>query len=513
MLRIYCCLAAAFLALAVAHPAQASFVVNTDADEDIDSDGLCSLREALTAVNAQANYHDCVSLVPGESSVSFAIAPNAGELHTIALGGQLPAITRPITIDGSTQSGAQCSPLPQARVQITNPQQLAIDGLVLAAGSDTSVLAGLALSGFSAKLNTALYINSSNVAVGCLLAGTNAVGSLAQPNYYGIYVGPAGQSARIGIADGDGWDANLISGNSAANIFITSGGSGSVISGNYIGSDNSGQKALPSGYGIYVQGATDVHIGVASAAAAAALQRNVIAVASNGVNSSTNIELDTVMDAVVAGNYIGVGADGHTSVPIGSGSNVIVFQSSRSLIGCDGRSAWQDCRNVIANPAGPSILNFEGSTDTAIVNNFIGVAADGVTAFGGTVDVIGIDLIGADTLVARNRISAGSGIGIALNPNAANVTPLFLSQTMAGSSGATLDSSDNCVSGNGAGVYTNSLATPALTSFTENWWGAADGPAPAGSGDFSSANVTASPYLSAPSAYCGFDQVFAAGFE
>jgi len=513
MSRIFYCLAIAAFALGCGHSAHASFVVNTESDEDTDGDGLCSLREALTAVNAQANYHDCVSVVPGESSVTFAIAPNAGELHTIALGGELPSITRPITLDGTSQAGSQCAPLPRARVQITNPQQLSIDGLVLAAGSDASVVAGFALSGFSASLSAGLFINSTNVGIGCLLAGTDAIGSAALPNYYGVYIGPGGQGARIGMADAGGAEPNLISGNSSANIFVTSGGSGSVISGNYIGVDNTGQKALPSGYGIYVQGATDIRIGVATPDAPVARQRNLVAVASNNVNSSTDIYLDTVMDAVVAGNYIGVGADGQTSIPITSGNAITIFQSSHSVVGCDGRSVWDDCRNVIANPSGPAILNFEGSVDTAIVSNFIGVAADGVTAFGGTADVIGIDLIGADTLIARNRISAGNGIGVALNPNASNATPLFLNQTMAGSNGAMLDSSDNCMVGNGAGVYTNSLATPALTSFTQNWWGAQDGPAPGGSGDFSSANVTASPYLSAPSPYCGFDRVFAGGFE
>src|ERR1700745_781180 len=88
----------AALLLLCAVPAFADYVVNTDVDEDNPSDGHCSLREAIQAVNGQAGYHECTSVTPGDSVVTFAIAPNAGETHVIALTAALPAITRSITL-------------------------------------------------------------------------------------------------------------------------------------------------------------------------------------------------------------------------------------------------------------------------------------------------------------------------------------------------------------------------------------------------------------------------------
>jgi hypothetical protein len=53
------------------------------------------------------------------------------------------------------------------------------------------------------------------------------------------------------------------------------------------------------------------------------------------------------------------------------------------------------------------------------------------------------------------------------------------------------------------------------TDFTTNWWGAADGPAPNGSGNSASSNVNYTPFLTAPSPYCSLevDVIFANGFD
>jgi hypothetical protein len=130
----------------------------------------------------------------------------------------------------------------------------------------------------------------------------------------------------------------------------------------------------------------------------------------------------------------------------------------------------------------------------------------------------GVELDGADTLVARNVISSGgAGTGVLLSPNSAGQTAVFLNHTSAGSTGATLNSSDNCVQGNGAGVDTNVASNPTVisTDFAANWWGAADGPAPNGSGNSASSNVNYAPFLTAPSPYCSVevDVIFANGFD
>src|SRR6516162_2231755 len=188
--------------LLCAAPAFADYVVNTDVDEDVDNDGTCSLREAITAVNHQANYHDCTSVNSGESQIRFAIA----------LTQALPRITHFIGIDATAQSGTTCTPAPDLRVQVTNPAQLAIDGLFFDFGSNLSSLKGVAFSGFAATQQAGIYISSNDVQVGCVIAGTDPSGTQAEPNYYGIYVN--GQGAQIGVATAGEWLPNLFSGNS-----------------------------------------------------------------------------------------------------------------------------------------------------------------------------------------------------------------------------------------------------------------------------------------------------------
>ncbi|HXR63277.1 MAG TPA: CSLREA domain-containing protein [Rudaea sp.] len=507
--------AAAMMLAAV--PAFADFIVNTDSDADDGSDGVCSLREAIIAVNTQANYHECTSVNTGESAVSFAIPPGAGETHVIALNSALPAISHFINIDATGQNGATCTPIPNLRVQISNPSGLAIDGLTFDFGSDFSSVSGLVVSGFSSTQKAGLLIASNDVAVSCMISGTNASATSAAPNYYGIYIN--GQSASIGVASSTAWSPNLISGNSKTNIYVDAGGADTVISGNYIGVDASGVTPLPSTFGIYANGVAGLQIGNPGGDGPVEHRRNIIGISSVASTTSVDVEFVNSIDNVLAGNYIGVAGDGQTAIPIGSGIAVVVFKGTRTLIGCDGNTAADNCRNLISNGSGIAIQNFEGSDSTAVVSNFIGVAADGTTAFPGNVNTIGIDMLGADTLVARNYITTGnSGIGIRLGPNSLDVTPVFLNQTTAGSQGATLDSSDNCVQGNAiGGVLVNDASNPtvASTDFVSNWWGAADGPAPNGSGNAASSNVNYAPFLTAPSIFCGLnpDHIFANGFE
>jgi len=163
----------------------------------------------------------------------------------------------------------------------------------------------------------------------------------------------------------------------------------------------------------------------------------------------------------------------------------------------------------IAVPGYESISEGKGSTGTAIVSNFIDVAAGGATALGSTLGISMTD----DALVARNVISGG--IAIDLVAVGGNPTPVLLNATTAGSVGAALDSSGNCLEvANSIGVHINAGgATVTPTTFIDNWWGAADGPRPGGSGASADAMITATPFLAAPSVYCGFDRIFAGVFE
>jgi len=111
----------------------------------------------------------------------------------------------------------------------------------------------------------------------------------------------------------------------------------------------------------------------------------------NGDNEERNIIvrsdlsgvfLDGVEDAVVAGNYLGVKADGVTPAANARGVKIVsdLGTSSGNRIGTDGDGQSDILeRNVISgnNTFG---ITLEAAEDTIIKGNYIGIAADGISA-------------------------------------------------------------------------------------------------------------------------------------
>ena len=491
----------------------ADIVVNSAADEDT-MNSSCSLREAIMAVNAQADHNGCTYSVPALTVPKITFAITGTGVHTITLGTDLPSIVRPVFVDATTQTGTVCTPVPNLRIEIAGNAGLGT-GVHLGTGSTGSTVRGLAIYGFSSSGGAGIEIDSDLATIGCTIAGMDASATTVHANDYGIAV--YAKFATIGEASSSAWFPNVISGNNTINIDIPTGADNTVVAGNYVGVDHTGLLPEPTGYGIQI-GASGTHIGAGFADGPPAHQRNVIGVSSNGP-SSVEIDLEGASDTIISGNYVGVGADGHTVLPIGIGAGIVVNSSINTLIGCDGNGSWDDCRNVVVVPDGASggISVGLGSTGTAIVSNFINVAANGITSLASTsLSADGIDFNG-DTLVARNVISSkGSDIAIG-PPDGSSPTAVFLNATAAGSGGAVLDSSDNCLPDTdayrGVNIFTYGTATTTPTTFENNWWGAINGPQPAGSGAYADAAVDAVPFLAAPSPYCGFDRIFANGFE
>lgn len=79
----------------------ASLIVNTLLDNTTNGDGLCTLREAITAANNNANFNDCTGSSYGADIITFSVS------GTITLGSSLPNITAvgsALTIDGTGQT-------------------------------------------------------------------------------------------------------------------------------------------------------------------------------------------------------------------------------------------------------------------------------------------------------------------------------------------------------------------------------------------------------------------------
>ena len=194
----------------------------------------------------------------------------------------LPALTAPATIDGTTQAAG--------RVEITGTT----NGTLITLSADACVVRGIVLNGTG---NFGLRIQSN--------------GNVVEGNYFGTT--PDGSALEGGIS---GPNILLVSGignriggtvSAARNVIAGSsqgirmdGGSGTLIQGNYIGTDASGTVDLgPNGPGIRtLTAAVDGTIGGAAPGAG-----NVIS------GNSMGIQLDTP-GFVVQGNIIGLDANG-----------------------------------------------------------------------------------------------------------------------------------------------------------------------------------------------------------
>ena len=240
--------------------------------------------------------------------------------------------------------------------------------------------------------------------------GTNLTGTAALPNTYGVVVnanenqiGSTGGVTPGGACTGE---CNLISGNSTAGIWLQAPYVGTSVAvdvmSNYIGTNASGNAAIPNSIGIWQGGGA--HIGSNINVAAS---RNVISgnsshgIFTNVANSQHNM---------IRGNFIGTDSSGLAD--LGNGGAGIFFD-----IGHD-------------NVVGASSDLFPGS-ENVIAYNLIGVRIGGVsTSFSHLVsgnsihsnDGLGIDL-GGDGVTANDNLDADSG------PNTLQNFPVLLSAT------------------------------------------------------------------------------------
>ena len=178
--------------------------------------------------------------------------------QTIDLLSPLPAITAPLTIDGTTQPGYSDTPL------------IELDGAGAGAGASGLTLAGngitvkgLIISGFSGD---GIEVTGNDDLVESSYIGIDSTGTKAMGN------GEAGV-AIIGGATG-----NTIGGTTAGsgNVISANAGDGvddidansNVIVGNWIGTNAAGTAALANGGdGIFVSGSSSVMIGGTAAGA------------------------------------------------------------------------------------------------------------------------------------------------------------------------------------------------------------------------------------------------------
>lgn len=335
-------------------------------------------------------------------------------------------------------------------------------GLFFGENNDNNSIGGLdsgARNVISGNSNTGIVIlnGKNNVILGNYI-GTNSAGNSAVPNLYGIAIEDE-NNVIGGTANGS---RNLISGNAVHGIELAESCNGTLIQGNFIGTDvtgnnplanqNTGINILSTAQPVTIGGVangTNVisgnNIGIALRGTAHDISYNYIGLNFSGVSSLPNqigalasglLEGTMMHHNVISGNgitagqgrnlllssatqlhahsnIIGLQANGFDSP---SGINVpgiIVQNSSSNIIG----GATPDFANVISGNGLSGVLMISNSNGNQFLNNFIGVAIDGETVIGnGTGSLSGFDITGniSSGLIVNNIIT-GSGHGIFLD--------------------------------------------------------------------------------------------------
>ena len=372
------------LASVLASPAagQATFTVTTTADA-----GAGSLRQAILDANA----------APGAGLIAFAI-PGAGP-HAIRPASALPAVTGPVSLDGLTQPGADCATWPATLPVVLDGSDVpdGTNGLHLVAGSDGSTVRGLVVHSFLSEggLEAGVFFDGSDgSAVECSFLGTGPDGVSGRPNVLGVRV-TGSDGVRVGGPE-EG-QRNLISGN-LLNVWVRGSAAddvptGTVIQGNYIGTDATGAATVggTAFSSVSVQGAAGTLIGGTEPGAG----NVVVGGGDHGVFvGSVPPEDPPTTGTVVQGNRIGTDAAGMAALP-NARDGVFLFNAGGTLVG----GPEDGARNLLSGNGSSGVAVFRGEGGRAaagnrIENNYIGTDATGLDALGN--EFLGVFLAGSD---------------------------------------------------------------------------------------------------------------------
>ena len=233
--------------------------------------------------------------------------------------------------------------------------------------------------------------------------GTNASGDAALPNNQGVVIALGAADTQVGGA-GSG-EGNLISGNTNFGIWMSSAGTtGNLVLGNLIGTDISGTTAVPNYDGVLVSEGTDNQIGGAASGAG-----NLI---SGNENWGIWMEYLAAPGNTIAGNKIGTNLAGTGAVPNYVG--IIHAAASNNVIGGTESGAG----NLISGNTQTGVHIGSYSNSNSVLGNTIGTDVTGAMALPNTAWGIFIgfgasnNTIGGSDPGAGNLISGSDLAGI-----------------------------------------------------------------------------------------------------
>ena len=356
-----------------------------------------SLRQAITQAN---NNKDA------RNEIVFAVE------GTIKLARDLDPIIKPITIDGfagrngGTANTASIHEANNAKlkIEIRGPGHVIdgpLNGLVLDAGSDHSIIRGLAISDFAVfnitengvtNAGAGILIQSNvNQVEGCFI-GTDLEGTKSRPCFTAI--SNFGESNTIGgVLPAQ---ENLLSGQYGGSGILQDQGSYTKIQGNIVGLDRFGTKVLMPAQRIGV---------VTSANEGTSILGNVIAGC-----AGANVVILQTNNVMLKGNYIGTDVTGTKSSGF-NGRGVQVYSPTLNApihIQIEGNLI---SGNTYGINVGENVFSFYPCNGIQIINNFIGVDASGDHPIPNEMDGIWMKFA-QNTYIANNVICANGMHGI-----------------------------------------------------------------------------------------------------
>ncbi len=375
----------------------AVFTVDSIGDADVSG----TLRWAINQSNANA----------GEDTINFAIV-GAGT-HTITPATPLPTVTDRVTIDGASQ-GVSATPL------------IIIDGIGAGAGANGLTFSGAGGTTATSSRVTALNIqkfagagiailaDADNVTIESSFLGTNAAGTAAAPNQFGVLIVGSASNTIGGLT---GTARNLISGNSAAGVAVRGATAVSnVIQGNSIGPALGGNTAIVGqGAGIVIEGDGTANSGARNNTIGGGIEaaRNII---SGNDGPGIRIQDAGANNNTIVRNTIGLTTSG--TAPLANLIGVLLTSgSASSTVG----GASVTARNLISTNATADVL-IDGSSNNLVAGNLIGTNSDGTGLPGGPTTNTGVliqnnssgNTIGGSTTSAGNVISGHGVVGLSI---------------------------------------------------------------------------------------------------
>ena len=434
---------------------------------NVNDAGPGSLRDSIQVANT----------MPGQDVIEFQIGSGAATINVLS---ELPVITESLIIDGWTQPGFVDSPLIEldgsgagaSTGLIVSASQTSIRGLVIndfffagifiTSGTNNSVVEGcylgtnrhgtvlepnnagvFILSSDGNRIGTngdgvndlrernlitgalgrgsnfaamSLQDSSDNVIAGNLI-GTDVTGEFALANHQrgiDIRAGSGNVIGTNGDGFGDAVEGNVISAASESGIFLLS--AHSRVAGNFIGTDDDGEIAIPNGSGVLVMSVNNT-VGTNGDGLSDDLEQNVIS-----GNSQHGIAV-WADSTIIAGNFVGTNATG--TAAIGNGIWGLRISASNNRVGtnADGMSDVFE-RNIISGNTYLGV-NIQGdSRHNVVAGNYIGTDVagamplgnyDGVYMdYGPSFNLIGTNGDGVNDSVEANVIAANSHFGVVI---------------------------------------------------------------------------------------------------